>query len=358
MVTSIVAAIVVLGLLIFVHELGHFLAAKRVGVGVLRFSLGFGPVLVARRIGETEYCLSAIPLGGYVKMIGQEDDGSEPEAELASQPNSFAVKPLWARAAIVVAGPLGNLAFAVLLFSILFATGVPVTKAKIGDVKEGMPAAAAGLRPGDRVLAVDDRPVRRWDELSAAIRASEGRVVRLRIERDGEELVVSLRAKRTERPNLFGEPTAVYVIGVGPSGDYFIERSGPLRALWQGLSRTAELSHLTVLTLVKLFQRVVPASNLGGPLLIMKMAGEQAHEGLPALLFFMAVLSVNLGILNLLPIPILDGGHLVFMGIEKALGHPLAVRQREIATQIGMFLLISLMGFALYNDLHRLLVAG
>jgi regulator of sigma E protease len=357
MVTSVLAAILVLGLLIFVHELGHFLAAKRVGVGVVRFSLGFGPVVFARKWGETEYCLSAIPLGGYVKMIGQEDDGSEPDPETATQANSFAVKPMWARALIVSAGPLGNFALAWALFAMLYATGIQVTTSQVGEVSTGMPAAEAGLREGDRIVAVDATPVRRWDEVSDAIRGSGGATVTLTVQRDGEEQKIPVTPRLSETANIFGEPSQDYLIGIKPSGDFLIERSNPLTALWQGGQKTAEWVGLTVLTLVKLFEGQVDTSNLGGPIRIMKMAGETAHLGVIALMSFMAVLSINLGVLNLLPVPVLDGGHLAFMMIEKVLGRPLELRQREIATQVGMFLLICLMGFALYNDLHHL-VAG
>ena len=356
MLMSTVAAIVVLGLLIFVHEMGHFLAAKRVGVGVLRFSLGFGPVVVKKTIGETEYALSAIPLGGYVKMVGQEDDGSEPDPATASQENSFAVKPLWARALIVAAGPVFNLLFAALLFSLLFATGVPVATSRIGEVKQGMPAAAAGLVTGDEITAINGKAIDRWESLSAAVRESDGRDVEVTYKRDGVERKVQVKPERTEGKTIFGEPMPIYVIGVGPSEQVVTERSNPIMAIWQGLAKTVELSWLTFMTLVKLFQAIVPASNLGGPIMIMKMAGEQAHQGLSSLLFFMAILSINLGVLNLLPIPILDGGHLLFLGIEKLLGHPLEIRYREMAQQVGMFLLLSLMGFALYNDIHRLVV--
>jgi len=356
MVTSIIAAILVLGLLIFVHELGHFLAAKRLGVGVIKFSLGFGPVLLSKRVGETEYCISAIPLGGFVKMIGQEDDGSEPDPATVSQANSFAVKPTWARALIVVAGPTFNLLFAWLLYTILFATGVPVLTAAVGEVKEDMPAAAVGITVGDEIVAVDGKAIDRWEALSESIKAGEGKPVTLTVRRDGADRTVEVTPKEIEGRSIFGEPIPTWVIGVGPAGTIITERSNPIVAVGQGFSRTVEFCYLTVVSIVKLFQRVVPASSLGGPIMIMKIAGEQANEGLQALLQFMAILSINLGILNLLPIPILDGGHLMFMGIEKLLGRPLEIRQREIAQQVGMFLLISLMGFALYNDLHRLVV--
>jgi regulator of sigma E protease len=355
MVTSVVAAIVVLGLLIFVHELGHFLACKRVGVGVLKFSLGFGPTLISRRVGETEYCLAAIPLGGYVKMIGQEDDGSEPDPLLASQPNSFSVKPLWARAFIVVAGPLGNLIFAAFLLAILFATGVPVLTSTVGKVSENMPAAQAGLQADDEIVAVNGEPVSRWEELSGAIRASEGKPVDLEVRRGDARFPVSITPQRTEGKTIFGEPTPIYVIGVEQSSNFVMERSNPIAAVWLGIQKTGELCYLTVMTLVKLFQGVVSTSAVGGPLTIMTEAGKQAHNGFAALAFFMALLSVNLGVLNLLPIPILDGGHLVFMGVEKILGRPMEIRHREIAQQVGMFVLISLMIFALYNDVHRLI---
>ncbi len=355
MVTSVVAAVVVLGLLIFVHELGHFLACKRVGVGVLKFSLGFGPTLISRKVGETEYCLAAIPLGGYVKMIGQEDDGSEPDPTTVNQPNSFAVKPLWARAFIVVAGPLGNLIFAAFLLAILFATGVPVLTSTVGKVSEGMPAAQAGLQAGDEIVAVNGEPVSRWEELSGAIRASEGAPVDLKVKRADSEFAVQVTPQRTEGKTIFGEATPIFVIGVEQSSNFVMERSNPIAAVWLGIQRTGELCYLTVMTLVKLFQGVVSTSTVGGPLTIMTEAGKQAHNGFAALAFFMALLSVNLGVLNLLPIPILDGGHLLFMGVEKILGRPMEIRHREIAQQVGMFLLISLMGFALYNDLHRLI---
>ncbi len=362
--TNVFAAILVLGLLIFVHELGHFLAAKRLGVGVLKFSLGFGPVIFSRRVGETEYCLSAIPLGGFVKMVGEAEDpitssdGEEgDEAGLEFDPDeSFATKPPWAQAIIVGAGPAFNLLFAWLLYSILFATGIPVLTSAIGDVKEDMPAARAGLAPGDEIVALDGRPIDRWVQLSDGIKDGEGGPIELTFVREGRERTVELTPEKIEGTSIFGEPVPTWVIGVGPSGAVFTERSNPIVALGQGFMRTVEFVELTVLSIVKLFQRVVPASSLGGPIMIMKIAGDQADEGVRALLAFMAILSINLGILNLLPIPILDGGHLMFLAIEKVIGHPLTMRTRELAMQVGMFLLISLMGFALFNDIHRLVV--
>ena len=215
MVTSILAAILVLGLLVTVHELGHFLAAKRLGVGVIRFSIGFGPVLFSRTVAGTEYAISAIPLGGYVKMIGEAEDGlqggEESEAEqpvvAATRDDSFADKPVWARATILLAGPGFNLLFAWLLYALLFATGVPVLTSVIGEVKEGMPAAAAGLVSGDRVVAVDGKPVSEWEEFAHAIRASDGRSVELQVEPssgDGARRTVQLQPEAMEGKTIFG----------------------------------------------------------------------------------------------------------------------------------------------------------
>ena len=366
MVTSILAAIVVLGLLVTVHELGHFLAAKRLGVGVIRFSVGFGPVLFSRTVAGTEYALSAIPLGGYVKMIGEAEDGlqggeEDPEqapAIAATRDDSFADKPAWVKATILFAGPGFNLLFAWMLYSLLFATGVPVLTSVVGEVKEGMPAAAAGLVAGDRVVAVDGKPVREWDEFATAIRASEGRPVELRVQAaDGDEAERTLRIQpeAMEGKTIFGEPMPTWVIGVAAAGQVVTERSGLLASIGNGFTKTVETCRLLLVTFVKLFQRVVPASSVGGPIMILQAAGQQAEQGIQALVAFMALLSINLGIVNLLPIPVLDGGQLMFLGIEAVIRRPLGERARELAQQVGLFLLLSLMGFAFYNDISRLI---
>ena len=365
MLTSVLAAILVLGLLVTVHELGHFLAAKRLGVGVIRFSIGFGPVLFSRTVAGTEYALSAIPLGGYVKMIGEAEDGLQggeenPDQEPAipeTREDSFATKPAWVKATILLAGPGFNLLFAWLLYTILFATGVPVLSSVVGDVKEGMPAALAGLISGDRILAVDGDPVSRWEELSAAIRASEGRVVDIKVQSAGSDAagrMLRIQPEAMEGKTIFGEPLPTWVIGIGPADQVITERSGILDSIGKGFVQTGEFIKLTLLSFVKLFQRVVPASSLGGPIMIMQLAGEQAQQGVQALIGFMAILSINLGIINLMPIPVLDGGQLMFLGIEAVLRRPLGDRPRELAQQVGFFLLISLMGFAFYNDISRL----
>ena len=354
MVTSIVAAVIVLGFLILFHELGHFLVAKRTGVGVLKFSIGFGPTLFGRRVGSTDYVISAIPLGGFVKMVGE--DPEEPVSE-ADQAVSFQRQPLWKRMAIVLAGPGANLLFAAVTFSLVFAVygaRIPSEAAKVGGVMDGMPAAAAGLKNGDVIVAVGDAKVEKWDNLSEAIRASGGKPVALTVERDGSTFKVEITPEAKPDKNIFGETLGTaYVIGVERGFDE--EKVGVLTAVGMGVQQTAWWVETLLMSLVKMFQGKIPAKDIGGPILIAQAAGQQARLGFEYLLHFMAVISVNLGVLNLLPIPVLDGGHFLFFALEAILRRPLDIRHREIAQQVGLVVLISLMAFAFYNDIARVL---
>ncbi|MCX8071284.1 MAG: RIP metalloprotease RseP [Candidatus Binatia bacterium] len=354
MLTTIVAAIVVLGLLILFHELGHFLVAKWCGVGVVKFSIGFGPVLIGKRIGSTEYAISAIPLGGFVKMVGE-----DPDEELAAAERSIAFQhqPLWKRFAIVFAGPFANLLFAFVAFSVVFSVygaRVPTEAPKVGNVVPDMPAATAGIRPGDLVKAVDGKPIATWEELSRTIRESGAKALTLLIERNRETFEIVVTPKEREEKNLFGEVTGkAYLIGIERGLDQ-IEVS-PLGAIRMGAQQTAWWVATIFASLAKMVQGKIPASEIGGPILIAQAAGEQARLGLEYLLNFMAVISVNLGVLNLLPVPILDGGHLLFFLIEAVRRRPLDTRYRELAQQVGLILLLALMVFAFYNDIARVL---
>jgi regulator of sigma E protease len=353
----IVIAILVLGLLIVVHEFGHFLVAKRLGVGVLKFSVGFGPKLVGRKINETEYVLSAVPLGGYVKMVGEDSDEDEPNVDPRV---SFARQAVWKRVAIVAAGPAANILFAFVVLSAVFyryGLQVPSESAKIGAVAEDMPAAAAGIQSGDVVLSVGDQAVSTWKELSDAIRASQGREVVLRIQRGEETLNVPTRAVEKPEKNIFGEAKgSAYFIGIGPSVDR--EFVGPLQSIATGAEYTVSLVGTICTGVVKLVQGKINRADIGGPILIVQAAGQQAQVGLENLLHFMAVISINLGVLNLLPIPILDGGHILFFLIEMVLRRPVDIRHREIAQQVGLVILVALMAFAFYNDILRVLRGG
>lgn len=345
----IIFALLGLGILIVIHEFGHFLVAKKTGVGVLTFSIGFGPKLWARRVGETEYAISAFPLGGYVKMIGEEPGE---EIQTADTRRSFAHQGLLKRSAIVAAGPVFNLLLAVALFAWIFISlGVAVLTTRLASVEDGSPAAAAGLREGDVIIGVDGTEVRSWDELSQRIKQGAGKPLDLRVRRDQEEIEARVQPTRRKTRNLFGEEIEIWAIGI--SSDVRLEKGNPWLAVGQAFYKTGEFSVVTLLGLYKMIKGDISPRNLGGPLLIAQKAGEQAREGVSAYLFFIAILSVNLGVLNLLPIPVLDGGHLLFFLLEGILRRPVELKYRERAQQVGVFVLILVMIYAFYNDLTR-----
>ncbi|MBI1962613.1 MAG: RIP metalloprotease RseP [Candidatus Rokubacteria bacterium] len=446
--TTIVSFVLVIGILILIHEFGHFMVARWCGVGVERFSIGFGPVLVRWRGKETEYCLSAVPMGGYVKMVGEENPLEGGGGPVFDPGKAFAMKPLWARFLIVFAGPGMNFVLAAVIFTIVFATvGRPVWPALIGRVAEGGPAAAAGLKTGDVVTAVDGRPVSHWEDLERAIAGSGGRALRLAVRRDGRERSASVTPRRTVvRDPIFREPRDAWELGAGSqltpqigsvnpgspadkaglragdlvlgvagqpvfspdelmqsiqkrAGQTFeltVERDGaprtlavtatavkekgptgqeqeigrigvgivtrvvryeaynPVVAVWYGGVRTWDMTALTAKGLWKIVSRQIDSSNIGGPIQIAAEAGRQAKEGAASLALFTAIISVNLALLNLLPVPMLDGGHLFFFVIEAVMGRPLSLKKREAAQQLGFVLLMLLMVYALYNDLVRI----
>ena len=350
MLLTILSAVVVLGVLIFVHELGHFIFAKLFKVGVEKFSLGFGPKLIGKKIGDTEYIISAFPLGGYVKMVGENADGELCPDDRA---RSFAEKPPLQRMAIVAAGPVFNLLFAYLLFIIIFMVGVPSATTKIGEVVEGKPAARAGIKPNDLITSIDGIRVSRWDEFAKAIVSSKGKPVVVQLMRGSTPLTVTVQPESRTAKNIFGETVTSPVIGVVAAGEIVIDHFGPGEAFVKGSIQTANVIGLTVLSVVKLVERAIPLDTIGGPIMIAKMAGQQASAGGASFLAFMALLSINLGILNLLPVPILDGGHLFFYFWEFIFRKPVSMKTREIAQQVGLVLLIALMVLAFYNDIAR-----
>ncbi len=355
---TIISFAIVLGLLIFVHEFGHFIWAKFFGVKVLKFSLGFGPKLISRQFGETEYLISAFPLGGYVKMFG-ENPGELAEERLSpgELKRSFATRPVWQRFIIVAGGPVFNLIFAMLLFFIIvLVAGMPqpLDTTTIGGVGQDTPAAEAGLQEGDTILAIDGSETKHWEDVSLLIKNSEGREVILTLQRQGQTLEIAVTPRMETMRNIFGEEVGErYMVGIARSEEVIYEKVGFIKSLQAGISQTWSWMYLTVMGLVKIIQKVVPASELGGPILIAKIAGERMEAGWINFLYFMGVLSVNLGILNLLPIPILDGGHLVFFSVEAILRKPLNLRTMEILQQVGLVLLGTLMIFVFYNDLVR-----
>lgn len=355
---TVVSFIIVLGLLIFVHEFGHFIWAKFFGVRVLKFSLGFGPKLISKQYGETEYLISAFPLGGYVKMFG-ENPGEIAEEKLSpgELKRSFATRPVWQRFIIVAGGPVFNLIFAMFLFFIIvFVAGMPqaVDTTAIGGVGQESPAAEAGLQAGDIIVAIDGQETRLWEDVSLLIMNSGGRQVVMSVKRGDALLEIAVTPQMEKTKNIFGEEVGErYMVGIARSEEVTYEKVGFIKSLQAGISQTWSWIYLTIMGLVKIIQKVVPASELGGPILIAKIAGERMEAGWVNFFYFMGVLSVNLGILNLLPIPILDGGHLVFFSVEAILRKPLNLRTMEILQQIGLVLLGTLMIFVFYNDLLR-----
>jgi regulator of sigma E protease len=351
--TNIFAFVIVLGILIFFHELGHFLVARFFGVGVEKFSLGFGPRLFGKTIGFTDYRISAIPLGGYVKMTG-EDPGVE--IDPADIPRSFTHKHVFKRMMIVAAGPFFNLILALfIIISIYLVSGAYVMKPTVGAVGENTPAAKQGLKTGDQIVAIDDIRLESWDEMARLITESNGRELRFSVLREGTSLTLRIMPELKVTKNLFGEDTERYLIGIGPSGDSFHKSLGPIEAVSESFKQTYRIAEMTVLSVVKMIQGTISRETLGGPIMIAQMAGEQAKEGAANFLFFIALLSINLGIINFLPIPVLDGGHLLFFMVEAIMGRPVNTKMREIAQQVGIFLLLLLMIYVFYNDINRLL---
>lgn len=348
--------ILVLGLLIFVHELGHFLFAKLFGVRVLKFSLGFGPRVAGKTIGETEYVISALPLGGFVKMFGENPD----EKEMAENDKavSFAHKSVSQRFGIVFAGPLFNLLFSVFLFFMVFAfVGVPTSTdtTVIGNVTQDSPAEKSGLMSGDVIIGIGEQQTEKWLDVLEAVKSSEGKEIAITVLREGEERIFKVTPAIDTVKNVFGEEVEQrFMIGIMKSDDFTYDEVGFVGALEKAALQTWMYIELTVMGFIKIFQRVVPASDLGGPILIAQIAGEQMRAGWINLIYFMGLLSVNLGILNLLPIPVLDGGHLVFLTLEAVRRKPVDERAQIMAQQVGIGLLGTLMIFVFYNDIVRI----
>ncbi len=344
---TVLSFVVVLGVLVFIHELGHYLAARWRGVHVEAFSIGFGRPL-ARWIDKvgTEWKICWIPLGGYVKLHGQggvdEADGVVVRPEYA-----FDRKPVGSRAIVVAAGPIANFLLAIVLFAAVFMTfGRPVPSAVIGTVVPDSAAERGGLRQGDRILSIEGNRVLVFTDIVRAVESRPGMPVNIEIERDGQNQTLGLTLGRSPDGNRG-------LLGVG-AGGAVRERLDPFSATAAGAATTWSV---TVQTLSYVWQMITGqrgAEELGGPLRIAQLSGKFAEEGISSLMSFMAMLSVSLGLINLFPVPVLDGGHLVFYAIEALRGRPLSIRAQEIGLRIGLALLGTLFVFVMWNDLAGL----
>ena len=447
MLTSIVSAVVIFGVLVVVHELGHFAMAKRLGVRVIRFSIGYPPKLFGIRRGETDYSFGATPLGGYCRMLGDEvgeergaeeiggfleqlgldvvtaarahgmrssganendellaiaqrlnqsgtpaaakdligrdlkpeealliegiqqtgnvESGTRQVAERAPrslvesyESQSFPTQPLWKRVMIVLGGPISNLIFAPILLTLVFMIGVPIPLSVIGEVQKGTPAEAAGLRPGDVVTSINNTPIDTWEKFSDTVRASNGATMNFTLRRkvDGKETVLTLAVKPVYEKVQPGANGSAWIVGVKASGDARIQRFGPLAASSQALATSVNLTGQLVVGIASIVTGSTPIRDaLGGPIRIAQMAGQYAHQGLANLAMFTVMLSIELGLINLLPVPLLDGGHLLFFAFEGVRGKPLELRYREMMLQVGLFLLVALIAFVMFNDISRII---
>jgi regulator of sigma E protease len=349
MIITILAIAFVFGVILFFHEFGHFLWAKKVGIRVEVFSLGFGPKLIGFKRGDTEYRLSAVPLGGYVKMAGEEMG-----EDYKGEPWEFNSKTPGQRAGVVFAGPLGNFVLAFLVSSLIFMVGVPIYGPPfslfISSIQKGSPAWEADLKSGDKILAVNDEEIKDVEKFVKVINESVDRKVKLRVSR-GEKEITKYVAPQFD-PQLKKGRIGIVIGMLGEKKK--VERFGFFQSLGKGALNTLGYIQLTYFVFWKLLTFQVSPSNLLGPLGIAQVTGQIARIGLINLLNFLAFLSVNIGVVNLLPIPVLDGGHLIFFGIEKIKGSPVSLKKREIIQHIGFAFLIFLIIFVTFNDFNRL----
>jgi regulator of sigma E protease len=357
----IVPFLFVLTVLVFVHEFGHFFVARRNGVRVDVFSIGFGPELFGwnDRAG-TRWKFSAIPLGGYVKMFGDSDVASGlPAAGLArmnpaERDVSFYYKRLGQRAAIVAAGPAANFIFAIVVLALLFMTfGQPFTPAEVGQVQSGSAAAEAGIKPGDVIVGINGSAVHSFEDVQQDVRLNPGTPMTIVVRRDGHDVRVQATPKKSELTDRFGNHYEIGLLGIAHKGIDYVRRN-PATAVIQAGQQTWDLSASTLKAMWQIAIGVRGTDELGGPLRIAQMSGDVAQGGAVPIIWFMAVLSINLGLINLFPVPVLDGGHLLFYAAEAVRGRPLGQRAQEFGFRIGLALVLSLMVFATWNDLVHL----
>ncbi|MCF7740613.1 MAG: RIP metalloprotease RseP [Candidatus Marinimicrobia bacterium] len=358
--STIIGIVVVVGGIIFFHELGHYTFAKLSGMRVEQFSIGFPPKIYGKKIGETEYQLSAIPLGGFVKVTGVIDESLDTESTVDRDDHkSFASKPTWQKLLFISGGVLFNLILAVILFfTITMFRGFqePATeKAVVGTVVEGYPADSVGMEKGDRIVAIDGQKVEKWEDMTALIHNHPNDTIAVSWLNEGRQKTARLktRAQKTIKDGKFQD---IGIIGIGAATQN--RPAGFLESIGQGFALTGYWLKITVVSLKEMIMGHVSLKNVGGPVMIAQMAGESARSGVLTLLGFMAVISVNLALLNILPIPALDGGHLIIILVEGIRGRELSNKTKLRIQKIGMLIIFLLMGLVFYNDIARLITGG
>lgn len=362
----IVPFILVLSLIVFVHEMGHYLAGRWSGIRVMAFSLGFGPELIGfNDRNGTRWKISAIPLGGYVKFFGDDDASSKPDMNAVSamteaeRAESFHGAKLWKRAVTVAAGPFANFLLAICIFAVMFFLyGKPVTDPVVGDIKTGSAAEAAGIMPGDKIVSLNGESVVTFADIQRYVSIRPGVKIDVGIERGGENLVLPVTPRSTEVEDQFGNKMDIGVLGImtdQQTGNSRIETLGAGQALAEGVRQSWHIVTGTFNYLGNLLTGRMKADQLGGPVRVAQASGEMATLGIAAVLQLAAVLSVSVGLLNLMPVPVLDGGHLVFYAVEAIRGKPVGETAQEVAFKIGLAMVLSLMVFATWNDIARLI---
>lgn len=341
---------IVLGVLVLVHELGHFLAAKRVGVRVERFSFGFGPKLFSVKRGETEYMISLVPLGGYVKMAGD-----EPGEALKGHKWEFLSRSVSDRFGIIFAGPLLNYILAFLIFSVIFMFGSPTITTEIGALMDGYPAKDGGILAGDKVVAIDGKAVKYWEEMTELIHKHVDGPMRVSIERNGHLFEKEIMPVVRKTKDIFGSEVKLALIGVAPSIEKIEKvRYNPLLSLYMGAKKLWSLTRVTYRALWSMATgRMSLKDSVTGPIGIFMITGEVAKMGLVYLLNLIGILSASLAIFNVLPLPVLDGGHIFFLGLEKIMGRPLSQKTQEFIANVGWGFIILLMVFIFYSDIVK-----
>ena len=345
-----IAVIIVFSVLIVVHESGHFIMAKRCGVRVERFSLGFGPKIIGIVRNGTEYRISLIPLGGYVKLAGETHQDKITGADW-----EFLSKSPGQRFKVIICGPLLNYVLGIFLFSVVFMIGAPTLTNQVGGVIDDYPAKKAGVKAGDKIISIDGKDIRYWNELTEIMHKKlEGRA-RLIVLRDGRQLELDIKPKVKEYKDIFGKSVKVAMVGVAPSDELVYIKHNVIESIYRGFRKTFELTALTLKAVWSLIiGRLSLKESVTGPVGIFVLTAKAAKLGLVYLLNLMAIISTSLAIFNVLPIPVLDGGHIIFLAIEKIRRRPLSIKVQEIATQIGLGLLIMLMLFVFYFDIVRI----